>query len=93
MVAGHTAIFGSSQPEWRNGKRTGLKIRRAQALVSSSLTSGISLQDNELRGIDELGLRQCFSPVFFRWLLHKAAHGLDLLRGQMRFPVVVVRSA
>ncbi len=36
------------RPEWRNGRRAGLKIRWGQPRVSSTLTSGMSLPDNEL---------------------------------------------
>lgn len=30
-------------PKWRNGRRSGLKIRRVHALASSSLAPGTSL--------------------------------------------------
>jgi hypothetical protein len=33
-------IFARNLPEWRNGIRSGLKIRRSQGLTSSSLVSG-----------------------------------------------------
>ncbi len=35
------------RPEWRNGRRAGLKIRWGQPRVSSNLTSGMALPDNE----------------------------------------------
>ena len=51
-------------PEWRNGRRSGLKIRRGQPRASSTLASGTRRQDNNLDGPPNHGvarLAYCWS--------------------------------
>ncbi len=49
------------RPEWRNGRRAGLKIRWEQSRVSSSLTLGIYPPDNRIHPLARLPRRPSFS--------------------------------
>src|SRR4030095_1398644 len=45
-------------PEWRNGRRSGLKIRRGQPRASATLASGISKHHRDLGEWTRLGSRR-----------------------------------
>src|SRR5436190_9205159 len=49
--------ISAPQPEWRNGRRNGLKIRRGQPHESSTLSSGICNHVVPLPGVDPTGGR------------------------------------
>ena len=56
--------YSAARPEWRNGRRSGLKIRRGQPRASSTLASGTRRQDNNLDGPPNHGvarLAYCWS--------------------------------
>ncbi len=65
------AIFPGPLPEWRNGRRAGLKIRWGQPRVSSTLTSGIPLHHNNLDMTRLRPVRGCFFV--------KRAHNVPML--------------
>src|SRR2546426_7134389 len=73
----YTTLFRSRSPEWRNGRRRGLKIPRGQPRVSSTLTSGINTaQRRRVHPRSEEHTSELQSPcnLVCRLLLEKKKH-------------------